>query len=169
MASIQPRRRGKHTYYVIVESRRINGKPRPVVVKYLGSAATVALRLEQAQKAQTPVRADVLDFGAVAALWDLASRLDLVATIDRQVPKRDQGISVGRYLTLAAVNRCVATTSKARFADWYRRTVLTRLCPVARRCHVEPDPAAELRKPAWGEGRGFDGGRGPGSRIALRS
>jgi transposase len=132
MASIQARRRGKHTYYVIVESRRVNGKPRPVVVKYLGSAATLAAKLEQAQAAHGPLRADVIDCGAVAALWDLASRLDLIGTIDRHVPKRDQGATVGQYLTLAAVNRCVATTSKARFGEWYRKTVLTRLCPLPR-------------------------------------
>lgn len=130
MASIQPRRRGKRTYYVIVESRRVNGKPRPIVVKYLGSAAALAARLEEADKAHAPVQADIHSFGAVAALWDLASRLDLVATIDRHVPKRNQGVTVGQYMTLGAINRCVATTSKARFSDWYRRTVLARLCPI---------------------------------------
>lgn len=133
MASIQARRRGKRTYYVIVESRRVNGKPRPVIVKYLGSAATLGARLEEAEKARAPVRADIHSFGAVAALWDLASRLDLVATIDRHVPKRNQGVTVGQYMTLAAINRCVAITSKARFAEWYSRTVLVRLCPVPKR------------------------------------
>lgn len=130
MASIQARRRGKRTYYVVVESRRVNGKPRPVVVKYLGSAAALAERLEEAEKARLPLRADIRAFGAVAALWDFASRLQLVATIDRHLPKRNQGVTVGQYLTLAAINRCVAITSKARFSDWYRRTVLARLCPI---------------------------------------
>jgi hypothetical protein len=124
VVSIQARRRGKHTYYVIVESRRVNGKPRPILVKYLGSAATLAARLSQAEQAGAPVEADVHDFGAVAALWDLAARIDLVRTIDRHVPKRDQGVTVGEYVTLAAINRCVATTSKARFSEWYRKTVL---------------------------------------------
>jgi transposase len=130
MASIQARRRGKRTYYVIVESRRVNGKPRPIVVKYLGSAAALGARLAEAEKARAPVQADVHNFGAVAALWDLASRLDLVATIGRHVPKRNQGVTVGQYMTLAAINRCVATTSKARFSEWYPRTVLARLCPI---------------------------------------
>jgi transposase len=133
MASIQARRRGKKTYYVVVESRRVNGKPRPVVVKYLGSAAALAERLEEAEKAQEPVRADVMSFGAVAALLDLASRIDLVGTIDRHVQKRHQGATIGRYITLAAINRCVATTSKARFSEWYQTTALKRLCPIPKK------------------------------------
>jgi hypothetical protein len=43
--------------------------------------------------------------------------------------KRDQGLSCGQYLLLAALNRAVAPTSKLQFADWYRRTALTRLLP----------------------------------------
>ena len=130
MTSIQPRRRGRRTYYVIVESRRVNGKPRPIVVKYLGTAEALERRLDEAEKARAPVRADIHSFGAVAATWDLASRLDLVGTIDRHVPKRNQGVTIGQYMTLAAINRCVATTSKARFSNWYRKTILTRLCPI---------------------------------------
>jgi transposase len=129
MATIQGRKRGQRTYYYIVESRRVNGKPRPIVVKYLGTAAALAARLEQAEQSNTPLQAEVLEFGAVAALWDLACRLDLVCTIDRRVAKRDQGLSIGQYLTLAAINRCVAATSKSRFAEWYAGTILPRLCP----------------------------------------
>jgi transposase len=130
MATVQGKKRGKRTYYSIVESRRVDGKPRPIVLKYLGSAETLLSRIEQAEEMNTPLQAEVFEFGAVAALWDLASRLDLVATIDRHVPKRNQGVSIGQYITLAAINRCVATTSKARFAEWYRKTLLPRLCPL---------------------------------------
>lgn len=133
MATIQGRRRGKRTYYYVVESRRVNGKPRPIILKYLGSAETLLARLEEAERKGTPARADVVEFGAVAALWDLASRLDLVSLIDRHVPKRMQGATVGQYLTLAAMNRCIATTSKAQFGEWYKRTILPRLCPVPRK------------------------------------
>lgn len=130
MASIQRRLIHGRPYYYLVESRRVNGKPRPVVVKYLGRADDLRARLEQAERKTTPVRAEVIEFGAVTALWDLTRRLDLVGTIDRHVPKRDQGMTVGRYLALAAINRCVASTSKAAFADWYRKTALARLLPL---------------------------------------
>jgi transposase len=130
MATIQGRRRGKSTYYYLVESRRVNGKPRPIILQYLGTAEGLAARLEQAEKSANPLRAEVVDFGAVAALWDLADRLDLVSLVDRHAPKRRQGASIGQYITLAAINRCVATTSKARLAEWYGKTALSRLCPV---------------------------------------
>jgi len=131
MASIQRRLIHGRPYYYLVESRRVNGKPRPVVLKYLGPADTLLERLEQGERKTFPSESEVIEFGAVAALWDLADRIGLRATIDRHIPKRDQGLTVGTYLTLAAINRCMATTSKAAFADWYRKTALARLLPVA--------------------------------------
>jgi hypothetical protein len=69
----------------------------------------------------------VLEFGAAAAVYDLAQRLDIVGLIDRHVSKRrSQGPSVGTLLLLAAINRAVAATSKARLATWYERTSLSR-------------------------------------------
>jgi hypothetical protein len=70
------------------------------------------------------------DFAAPAALYDLIQQLDLIAIIDRHAGKRAQGVSVGTYIALAAVNRCVAPTSKVGMADWYGSTVLRRLLPV---------------------------------------
>ena len=46
--------------------------------------------------------------------------------IDRHVPKRGSGPSVGTLLVLAAINRAVAPTSKAGMATWYERTSLSR-------------------------------------------
>jgi transposase len=40
-------------------------------------------------------------------------------------------VSVGTYIALAALNRCLAPTSKAGIAEWYQGTVLRRLLPVA--------------------------------------
>ena len=78
-------------------------------------------------------KAKVIQFGALAALWQIAQELDVVGLIDAQVPKRDQGLSCGQYLLLAALNRCVAASSKASLYQWYRRTVLNRLLPTAQR------------------------------------
>jgi len=117
-------------YYSVVESRRINGKPRPVIVQYLGTAEKV-LRLVQArQAAQRPKDAHVRTFGGVAALLDLAQQLDLIGLIDAHLPKRAQGPSVGQYLVLAAINRCLAPTSKRGFWAWYHSTALERLLPL---------------------------------------
>jgi hypothetical protein len=70
-------------------------------------------------------------FGDVAALYGQAQQLNLVELIDIQLPKRDQGLSVGQYLLLASINRACCPTSKARLAAWYHKTILTRLVPAA--------------------------------------
>jgi len=64
----------------------------------------------------------VEEFGALAALWSIAERLDLVGMIDRVGPKRAQGVSIGYYLVLAALNRVVAPRSKAQIGAWYDKT-----------------------------------------------
>jgi transposase len=122
--------RGK-TYYYARECQRINGKPKIVRTIYLGSADNLIAAALQRQHdlAPQPHSVDIAAFGDVAALYDLAQQIGLVELLDRHMPKRDQGLSVGHYLLLAALNRAVGPTSKLQFADWYRTTALTRLLP----------------------------------------
>ena len=65
-----------------------------------------------------------VQFGSVALLYDVASRLGVVELIDSVVPKRKQGASVGMYILTAAINRAVAPTSKSGLKDWYEKTAL---------------------------------------------
>jgi transposase len=120
VASLVKKRKKGHDYWYVVESRRVNGRPRIVWQQYLGTADSIAARARQT----TPGPVTVAEFGAVAALWALGDRLDLVGLIDRVVPKRDQGVSIGHYLVLAALNRVVAPTSKAQIGAWYAKTWL---------------------------------------------
>ena len=124
VASIQRKIVHGHPDYYLVESRRVNGRPRPVVLQYLGSAETLLQRLQQPQT--EPTRARVSPFGSIAALYDLAQQLRLVELIDHHAPKRRQGPSLGQYLLVAAVNRCVAPTSKRQMPAWLRRTPMLR-------------------------------------------
>ena len=122
MASLQRRFVRGHAYYYLVESRRINGRPRPVILQYLGSADTLWQRLQQASA--PPLRAQVRSWGGVAALCDLAQQLQLVELIDGIAPKRKQGPSLGQYVLIAAINRCLAPTSKLQMPAWLRSTPL---------------------------------------------
>jgi transposase len=119
--------RGK-TYYYARECRRIDGKPKVVWQKYLGKAEDIIAAVGQPQTV-APESAVVTEFGAVAALFDLAQRLRLVEHIDRHIPARrgPPGPSVGTYLLVAALNRAVEPRSKAQIASWFERTVLRRL------------------------------------------
>lgn len=111
-------------YYYLVESRRVNGRPRPVVLQYLGTADSLLQRLQQPQ--ENPLRARLTQFGGVAALFDLAKQLRLVELIDEHAPKRHQGPSLGQYLLIAAINRCLAPTSKRQMPVWLSKTPLPR-------------------------------------------
>jgi hypothetical protein len=48
---------------------------------------------------------EVKEFGLVLAALGEAERVGLVDVIDRVVPKRRQGCSVGQYILIAALNK----------------------------------------------------------------
>ena len=119
------------SYYYLRHCQRVDGKPKIVKTTYLGSLDNILQSLDAAQRPPPPKTAEVLAFGQIAALYDQATQLDLVNIIDAQVSKREQGLTVGQYLLLAAINRAAAPTSKAQLARWYRQTILTRLLPAS--------------------------------------
>jgi transposase len=130
MSSIVGKRRGKQTYYYLVESARVEGKPRIVSQQYLGTAEEVMARLE-GTAAGEPDRTQHKAFGDVAAVWGMLERLGVAGIVDEVVGDRrgDAGASVGTYLALATLNRVVAPCSKLAFADWWATTVGPRLLP----------------------------------------
>ncbi|MFU8833563.1 MAG: hypothetical protein ACNA7J_15610, partial [Wenzhouxiangella sp.] len=65
--------------------------------------------------------------------YDLAQRLNLTGHIDRHVRKRGRGPSVGTYLLVATLNRCVAPCSKASIGEWFAGTPLPRCLPIETR------------------------------------
>jgi hypothetical protein len=105
-----------HSYWYARECRRVEGKPKIVWQKYLGKADNIARAMGAPAEPPRPKTIVLTDFAAPAALYDLTQELDLVRTIDRHAGKRDQGIGVGTYIVLAAINRCLAPTSKAALA-----------------------------------------------------
>ncbi|MHC9539367.1 MAG: IS1634 family transposase [Vulcanimicrobiota bacterium] len=139
MASLVKKNIKGHSYYYIVWSARVNGKPRHVRQVYLGSAEQVAARLAaQIEPKFAPSGSYALnrEFGASAALWSIAQELGLANLIDDHVPQqRREGnaLTVGQYLTLAAINRCIAPTSKRTMGKWYTRSIVSTLLPAPAR------------------------------------
>ena len=130
MPSLTPKIIDGHTYYYARYCQRVEGKPKIVRQVYLGKIEDLVAAAEGALHPPQPQETVVAAFGDVAALWQIAERLEVLPLLDSTLPaKRDQGLSCGQYLLLAAINRAVAPTSKLQFADWYRQTVLTRLLP----------------------------------------
>jgi transposase len=132
MASIVGKKRGNQTYYYLVESARVNGKPRIVQQEYLGSTEEVMARLSGAQTG-SPERTQHKGFGDLAAVWSILERLKVAEAIDAVCGSRrsDAGASVGTYLALATANRVVAPCSKLGFADWWATTAGPRFTKVS--------------------------------------
>jgi transposase len=139
MPSIVGKRRGKHTYYYLVESARVDGQPRIVSQEYLGTAEEVMARLTGASAGE-PVRSQYKRFGDLAAVWAVLERLGVAEVVDQVAPRYANAVaSVGTYIALATANRIVDPCSKLAFADWWATTAGPRWVKV-------PDAALDHRR-----------------------
>ena len=131
MASIVGKKRGNQTYYYLVTSGRVDGKPRITEQQYLGTSGEVMARISGASEG-APVRTQHKAFGDIAAVWGVLERLGVVEAVDEACgPRRsDASASVGTYLALAVLNRVVAPCSKLGFAQWWASTAGPQLVKV---------------------------------------
>jgi transposase len=131
MASIVGKKRGGATYYYLVESARVDGKPRIVSQEYLGTAEELAAAMRGGGLG-LPDGTQNRDFGAVAAAWGVLEDLGAAGIIDAAAGPAPPGqpLSTGAYLALAALNRLVAPCSKARVADWWKTTAASRFTKI---------------------------------------
>jgi transposase len=131
MASIVGKKRGKATYYYLVESARVDGHPRIISQEYLGTADELAAAMRGGGLG-LPDKTRHKDFGAVAAAWGMLEDLGVAGIIDQAAgpPPAGQPLPTGTYLALAALNRLVAPCSKAAFADWWKTTAADRFTKI---------------------------------------
>src|SRR6266567_2089625 len=127
MTFIVGKKQDGKTYYYLAESARVEGKPRIVSQRYLGSAEEIAARLSEAGPGE-PDRSRHLAFGDVAAVWGLLGRLRVAEIVDEVAGARrsDAGASVGTYIALATLNRVVDPCSKLAFSEWWDKTACDR-------------------------------------------
>src|SRR6266702_2412521 len=132
MASLYPKKIGGKTYWYLREMARVDGKPKMVSERYLGTAAEIAAAVEAREAAGLPERTRHLAFGDVAAAWGILEELGVAAVIDEAAGPRPAGqpLSTGTYLALAALNRLVDPCSKAGFADWWKTTAADRFTKI---------------------------------------
>ena len=133
MASIQCKISRGHKYWYIVESRRVNGKPRPIVLSYLGKAEGLLKRLQGITSA---VKLKSYSHGLVAALLEIASKLDIPEIINKYTDSKRpytskkplrNNLTAGITLLLAAIGRICMPTSKRGWASWAKTTSLAYL------------------------------------------
>lgn len=111
-------------YLYLEHSARINGKPRRVWQKYLGPEE----RFEElslsglVSKHGKSLEISTFNFGVSAALLKMANLIGLPSIIDAVSEKRrEQGLTVGEYITIAAINRCCKPVSKNKLGKWFAK------------------------------------------------
>jgi len=131
MASIVGKKISGKTYYYLVESARVDGRPRIVSQQYLGPADEVTARLAGSGPGE-PERSRHLAFGDLAAVWGMLERLGYAGIVDEVTGGRrsDAAAGVGTYLALACANRVASPRSKLAFAGWWSATAGARVTGV---------------------------------------
>jgi transposase len=127
MAAIQYRvSRGKK-YWSIVESRRVDGKPRTFILAYLGTASGLFKRLSSNES----LSIKSYTHGDTIALLNAAVELDIVNIINKYIPPnktsikpKHDNLTVGASFLLAAIGRACHPTSKLAWYDWCKETSL---------------------------------------------
>jgi len=115
------------TYYYAEESERVDGKPKRKWQKYLGSLTKIIAAVDGQR--ESPTHAEIFQLGGVAAYWNIVQKFNMLSIFENNFPKRDQGLSIGFYLVLAAINRGLDPVSKRAMWNWFQSTILLRVFP----------------------------------------
>ena len=84
MASLYKKVISGKPYWYLREMGWVDGKPKMVSERYVGTAAEIEALLDAREERMLPERTRHLDFGAVAAVWGLLADLDVAAVIDEE-------------------------------------------------------------------------------------
>ncbi|HEX8801067.1 MAG TPA: IS1634 family transposase [Terriglobales bacterium] len=126
MPSLVAKKKGNKLYYYVVESARVEGKPRIVHQAYLGTAEKLA-EMVRDRTAPIPVSASLRDFGLPAALWAAAQQTGVWDLLHSLWPRSRSAPSAAHYVLLAAIHRICQPGPKTEVAEWYRRSILSAL------------------------------------------
>ena len=126
-------------YWYASEKKRVDGKIKRIFQKYLGSQEQCIARLISKEPCiESP---EVFRYGAVTALLKISEKLGLENIINNYMEKQDDKDirfynfnnpnlpSLGTYILLAAINRCISSTSKRDMYNWFSATSLKRHWP----------------------------------------
>jgi transposase len=115
---------------VVAESKRVNGKPRVVNQWYLGTIDKLKEIAQGNVVKDEPREIVCQEHGSIAALFKIAEEIGVRETVNKAVRKRRQGMTVGDYVLIAALNRAAGATSKAKVSEWVESTTLSHLMDV---------------------------------------
>lgn len=113
-----------NTYYYYSKWGSVNGKSRRIWQKYLGKLEDIVKAVDGGGPA--PQYADIFQYGLAKTLWLECCQTKIINYVNAITPKRDQGLSVGDYIAIAAINRAMHPMSKNSLFEWFSKTILRR-------------------------------------------
>jgi transposase len=118
------------TYYYYSKWEKVNGKCKRVWQKYLGTLENILKTFENNEPAN-PQYVEIFQHGLPSVLWKECSRTNIITHVNSLCQKRSQGLSVGEYIAIIAINRAIKPVSKSCMFDWFSKTTLRRHIPIA--------------------------------------
>ena len=131
MERLEKKRIKGHTYYYYSEWGRVGGRCRRLWQKYLGKPKDILHAVEG--RGAAPQYAEVFHFGLAETLAKECRLANIIDKVNTHCAKRQQGLSVGAYIAIAALNRAMRPLSKSAMFDWFTQTTLRRHFPHASR------------------------------------
>lgn len=124
MATLQRKKVNNKWYWYIVESKRVNGKPRPVVLKYLGNTEKLVKILTKGE-GFGKVKIKSFSYGAVYGLLRMAEEIGLMEIYKKNLSEqRRDRLTIGETLLICSIYRASLPGSKRAFCEWAAGTSL---------------------------------------------
>ena len=129
MERLEKKRINGHPYYYYSKWGWVGGRCRRLWQKYLGKPGDILHAVEG--RGPTPLYAEVFHFGLSETLAKECRLAKGIDKVDAHGPKRQQGLSVGTSMAIAALNRAIEPLSHSALCDWLATTTLRRHFPHA--------------------------------------
>lgn len=122
---------GKYTYICLGHNTYQDGKSKRAWEITIARKDKIEESLQEIKRkfSRKPPISEQFEFGLVYGLFSICRDLGLVDIINECTTKRDQGVSVGEYITLLVINRAVVLNSKSRVREWFDKAALSRQFP----------------------------------------
>jgi len=125
------RKNKTYTYICLGHKKRVNGKSKRIweVILCRKDHIEENLTVIKRKLSRTLPKPKEFAFGLVYALYSISKEISLSKIVNNCTLKREQGFSVGEYITLLAINRAVTLNSKSQVHKWFDTTALSRYFP----------------------------------------
>jgi len=124
MVHLTRKKRNGRVYLYLEQRGRIKGKSQRVWQIYLGREDTI----KETGVTISPKKVEYkkMEFGGSAALLQVATKVGLIEIIDQVAgKKRLQNLSLGEYVLINIINRCISPSSKTQLGKWFEQDYLS--------------------------------------------